>query len=151
MCSEPLGSGTRRQGRGSVSQPLVPLAERDRHACSPHPVLWITPAPAGGWASSLLLPLLLAGCGFLASNSSTFPRTPTASTTANTSPTPADQTATASEISTPGAAPTRGSTPPTATAAPVPVPFKVTGVAFGAWPATTRERVAPTRSLPPVC
>src|SRR6266567_4254855 len=83
-------------------------------------------------ASSLLLPLVLAGCSFLASSSSTPPRTPTASTTANTSPTPADQTATASETSTPTAAPTHGATAPTATSAPA--PFKVTGVAFGAWP-----------------
>ncbi len=83
-------------------------------------------------ASSLLLPLVLAGCSFLASSSSTPPRTPTASTTANTSPTPADQTATASETSTPTAAPTHGATAPTAT--PAPAPFKVTGVAFGAWP-----------------
>jgi hypothetical protein len=85
-------------------------------------------------ASYLLLPLLLAGCSFLASSSSTPSRMPTASTTGHATPTSADQTATASDTSTPGAAPTPGATAPTATATPAPVPFKVTGVAFGAWP-----------------
>src|SRR5215469_4270284 len=83
---------------------------------------------------SLLLTLLLAGCSFLDSSSSTPPRTPTASATGHTTPTTADQTATASETSTPSAAPTHGGTAPTATATPAPVPFELTGVAFGAWP-----------------
>jgi hypothetical protein len=42
--SEPLGSGTTRQ----ASKEFVLIAERDRHACSPHPLLWITPASRGG-------------------------------------------------------------------------------------------------------
>jgi hypothetical protein len=78
----------------------------------------------------LLLTLFLAGCGFLDSSSSTHNSTPTTSTTGNTTPTTAEQTATASATSTP----TQGGTPPTATATPAPIPFKVTGVAFGAWP-----------------
>lgn len=82
----------------------------------------------------LLLTLFLAGCSFLDSSSSTHNSTPTTSNTGNTTPTTADQTATASDTSTPTAAPTQGGTPPTATATPAPVPFKVTGVAFGAWP-----------------
>jgi len=76
----------------------------------------------------LLLTLFLAGCGFLDSSSSTHNSTPTTSNTGNTTPT------TASDTSTPTAAPTQGGTTPTATATPAPVPFKVTGVAFGAWP-----------------
>ncbi|HEY6284444.1 MAG TPA: hypothetical protein VIX20_02170, partial [Ktedonobacteraceae bacterium] len=68
------------------------------------------------------------------SSSSTHTSTPTTSTTGNTTPTTADQTATASDTSTPTAAPTQGETTPTATATSTPVPFKVTGVAFGAWP-----------------
>ena len=72
----------------------------------------------------LLLTLFLAGCSFLDSSSSTHNSTPTTSNTGNTTPT------TASDISTP----TQGGTNPTATATPAPVPFKVTGVAFGAWP-----------------
>src|SRR6266849_1573753 len=72
----------------------------------------------------LLLTLFLAGCGFLDSSSSTH----------NSTPTTADQTATASDTSTTTAAPTQGGTTPTATVTPAPVPFKVTGVAFGAWP-----------------
>src|SRR5215469_1186327 len=83
---------------------------------------------------SLLLTLLLAGCSFLDSSSRTPPRTPTASATANTAPTTADQTATASETSTPSATPTHDGTAPTATPTLASVPFKVTGVAFGAWP-----------------
>jgi len=78
----------------------------------------------------LLLTLFLAGCGSLDSSSSTHNGTPTTSNTGSTTPTAADQTATASDISTP----TQGGTTPTATATPAPVPFKVTGVAFGAWP-----------------
>jgi hypothetical protein len=80
----------------------------------------------------LLLTLFLAGCSFLDSRSSTHNSTPTTSHTGNTTPTTADQTA--SDTSTRTAAPTQGGTPPTATATPAPVPFKVTGVAFGAWP-----------------
>src|SRR5215472_12649155 len=76
----------------------------------------------------LLLTLFLAGCGYLDSSSSTHHSTPTASTTANATPT------TASDTSTPTAAPTQGRATPTATAIPGPVPFEVTGVAFGAWP-----------------
>src|SRR5260370_7373607 len=82
----------------------------------------------------LLLTLFLAGCGSLDSSSSTHNSTPTTSTTGNTTPTTADQTATASATSTSTAAPTQGGTPPTAAATPAPVPFEVTGVAFGAWP-----------------
>src|SRR5260221_7353275 len=82
----------------------------------------------------LLLTLFLAGCGSLDSSSSTHNSTPTTSTTGNTTPTTADQTATASATSTPTAAPTQGGTPPAVTATPAPVPFEVTGVAFGAWP-----------------
>src|SRR6266567_3094884 len=78
----------------------------------------------------LLLTLFLAGCGFLDSSSSTQNSLPTTSNTGNTTPTTADQTATASDPSTP----TEGGTTPTATATPAPVPFKVTGVSFGAWP-----------------
>lgn len=78
----------------------------------------------------LLLLLFLAGCGSLNASASTPNRTPTTGTTANT--TPAEQTA--SDTATPTAAPTQGGTPPTATATPAPVPFEVTGVAFGAWP-----------------
>ena len=74
---------------------------------------------------SLLLPLFLAGCSFLDSSSSTH----------NSTPTTAAQTAIASETSTPTAAPTRDGTTPTATATPTgPVPFTLTGVAWGAWP-----------------
>jgi len=80
----------------------------------------------------LLLTLLLAGCGFLASSSNTHNSTPTTPNTVNTIPTTVDQTASAT--STPTAAPTQGGTSPTATAIPAPVPFKVTGVAFSAWP-----------------
>jgi hypothetical protein len=76
----------------------------------------------------LLLTLFLAGCSFLDSSSSTHNSTPTTSTTGNTTPT------TASDTSTPTAASTQVGTPPTATATPAPVPFKLTGVAFGAWP-----------------
>jgi hypothetical protein len=76
----------------------------------------------------LLLTLFLAGCSFLGSSSSTHNGTPTTSNTGNTTST------TASDTSTPTAAPTQGGTPPAATAAPAPVPFEVTGVAFGAWP-----------------
>jgi len=76
----------------------------------------------------LLLTLFLAGCSFLDSSSSTHNSTPTTSNTGNTTPT------TANDTSTPTTAPTQGGTPPTATATPAPVPFKVTGVAFGAWP-----------------
>jgi hypothetical protein len=82
----------------------------------------------------LLLTLFLAGCGSLDASSSTHNSTPTTSTTGNTTPTTAEQTATASATSTPTAAPTQGGTPPAATATPAPVPFEVTGVAFGAWP-----------------
>jgi hypothetical protein len=82
----------------------------------------------------LLLLLFLAGCGSLASSSNTQNSTPTASNTGNATPTTADQTATASHTSTPTAAPAQSGTTPTATANPAPVPFKVTGVAFGAWP-----------------
>lgn len=82
----------------------------------------------------LLLTLFLAGCGFLNSSSSAQNSTPTTSTTGNTTPTTANQAATPSETSTPTAAPTQGRTSPTATAIPAPVPFAVTGVAFGAWP-----------------
>src|SRR6266852_1806698 len=82
----------------------------------------------------LLLTLFLAGCGFLDSSSSTHNSMPTTSNTGNTTPTTADQTATASDTSKPTAATTQGGTTPTATATPAPVPFKVTGVAFGAWP-----------------
>lgn len=78
----------------------------------------------------LLLTLFLAGCGSLDSSSSTRNSTPTSSITANTT----DQTATASATSTPTTVPTQGGTPATAPATPAPVPFKVTGVAFGAWP-----------------
>jgi hypothetical protein len=85
-------------------------------------------------ASYLLLSLLLAGCSFLASSSGTPPRPPTASTTGHTTATSANQATTASETSTPGAAPTHIATAPTATATPAPVPFKVTGAAFAAWP-----------------
>jgi hypothetical protein len=85
-------------------------------------------------ASSLLLPLVLAGCGFLAPSSSTPSRTPPASATAHTSPTPSAQTATASATSTPGAAPTHDAPAPTASATPAPAPFAVTGVSFSAWP-----------------
>ena len=80
--------------------------------------------------SSLLLPLFLAGCGFLDSSSSTPPRTPTASTTGNTTPATAEQT----PATTQPAMATQGGTPPTATAISAPVPFRVIGVAFGAWP-----------------
>ena len=76
----------------------------------------------------LLLTLFLAGCGSLASSSSTHNSTPTTSITGNTTP------PTASHTSTPTAAPAQGATPPTATATPAPVPFEVTGVSFGAWP-----------------
>jgi hypothetical protein len=76
----------------------------------------------------LLLTLFLAGCGSLDASSSTHNSTPTTSTTGNTTPT------TASDTSTPTAAPTQGRTTPAATATPAPVPFEVTGVAFGAWP-----------------
>lgn len=76
----------------------------------------------------LLLTLFLAGCGSLDSSSSTPNRTPTTSKTGNTTPT------TASATSAPTAAPTKGGTTPTATVIPAPVPFRVTGVAFGAWP-----------------
>jgi hypothetical protein len=82
----------------------------------------------------LVLTLFLAGCSFLDSSASTRNSTPTASTTGNMTPTTVDQTATASDTSTPTAAPTLGRTPPTATAVSAPVTFKVTGVAFGAWP-----------------
>ena len=82
----------------------------------------------------LLLTLFLAGCGSLDASSSTHNSTPTTSTTGNTTPTTAEQTATASATSTPTAAPTQGGTTPAATATPAPVPFEVTGVAFGAWP-----------------
>jgi len=76
----------------------------------------------------LLLTLFLAGCSSLDSSSSTHNSTPTTINTGNTTPT------TASDTSTPTAAPTQGRTTPTATAIPAPVPFRVTGVAFGAWP-----------------
>ena len=82
----------------------------------------------------LLLTLFLAGCGSLASSSNTQNSTPTASNTGNATPTTADQTATASHTSKPTAAPAQGGTTPTATVSTAPVPFKVTGVAFGAWP-----------------
>jgi hypothetical protein len=82
----------------------------------------------------LLLTLFLAGCGSLASSSSTYNSTPTTGITGNAPLTTADQTATASHTSTPTAAPAQGGTTPTATANTAPVPFKVTGVAFGAWP-----------------
>lgn len=82
----------------------------------------------------LLLTLFLVGCSSLDISSSMHTNTPTTSTTGNTTPTTADQTATASATSTPTAAPTQGGTPQTGTAASAPVPFKVTGVAFGAWP-----------------
>jgi hypothetical protein len=82
----------------------------------------------------LLLTLSLAGCSSLDSSSSAHTSTPTTSITRNVTPTTANQTATASETSTPTAAPTQGGSPPTATAASAPVPFNVTGVAFGAWP-----------------
>jgi hypothetical protein len=82
----------------------------------------------------LLLTLFLAGCGSPASSSSTLNSTPTTSITGNTTPTTTDQTATASHTSTPTAAPAQGGTTPTATTNPAPVPFKVTGVSFGAWP-----------------
>ncbi len=90
----------------------------------------------------LLLTLFLVGCGFLDSNSNTHNSSPTTSTTRNTTPSIADQTATetatasvtSTPTATPTAAPTRGGTTPTATATPAPVPFKVTGVAFGSWP-----------------
>jgi hypothetical protein len=80
----------------------------------------------------LLLILFLAGCGSRASSSSTHNSTPTASNTGNATPTTADQTA--SHTSTPTAAPAQGRTTPTATANTAPVPFKLTGLAFGAWP-----------------
>jgi hypothetical protein len=76
----------------------------------------------------LLLTLFLVGCSFLDSSSRTHNNTPTTSSTGNTTLT------TASDTSTPTAAPNRGGTTPTATATPAPVPFRVTGVAFGAWP-----------------
>ena len=82
----------------------------------------------------LLFTLFLAGCSFVDSSSSTHTSTPTTSTTGNTTPTTADQTATASHTSTPTAAPTRSGSTPTATATSAPVPFKVTGVSFSAWP-----------------
>ena len=82
----------------------------------------------------LLLTLFLAGCSSLDPSSSTHNSTPTTSITRHMTPTTADQTTTASETSTPTAAPTQGGLPPTATTASAPVPFKVTGVAFGAWP-----------------
>ena len=76
----------------------------------------------------LLLTLFLAGCSSLDSSLSTHNSTPTTINTGNTTST------TASDTSTPTAAPTQGRTTPTATAIPAPVPFRVTGVAFGAWP-----------------
>ena len=82
----------------------------------------------------LFLTLFLAGCSSLDSSSSTHNSTPTTSTIGNMTPTTVDQTATASETSSPTGAPTHGGTTQTTNAASAPVPFKVTGVAFSAWP-----------------
>jgi hypothetical protein len=77
----------------------------------------------------LLLSLFLVGCGFRDTSASTQNSTPTTGSTGNTTLTTTDQT------STPTAAPTRDGTTPTATANPTgPVPFTVTGVAWGSWP-----------------
>ena len=79
----------------------------------------------------LLLTLFLVACGSPYSSASTQHSAPTTGSTGNTTPTTTDQTST----STPTAAPTRDGTMPTATATPTgPVPFMVTGVAWGAWP-----------------
>ena len=49
-------------------------------------------------------------------------------------PTTVDQTATATKTSSPTAAPTHSGTTQTTNPASAPIPFKVTGVAFSAWP-----------------
>lgn len=69
---------------------------------------------------SLLLPLLLVGCGTNTQNSTVTTSNPTLT------PTTAIQTATV------GNTPKPGKTPPPPT--PGPVPFTVTGVSFSAWP-----------------
>jgi hypothetical protein len=82
----------------------------------------------------LLFTLFLTGCSFFDSSASTHNSPPTSSTTGNMTPTTVDQTATASETSSPTGAPTHGGTNQTTNAASAPVPLKVTGVAFSAWP-----------------
>ena len=82
----------------------------------------------------LFLTLSLAGCSFLDSSSNTHNSTPITSTAGNMTPTTVDQTATATKTSSPTAAPTHSGTTQTTNPASAPIPFKVTGVAFSAWP-----------------